>query len=378
MVGVDRLPQRRQEPVHSPTREGRQPQHRRVAEEAEPVGDVRGDGLPTLGRQQIPLVQDDDDRVAGRVDPLGEPLVLVRHAVGGVDDEQRHVAAVDRRERADERVVLGAVVDPGLAAQPGRVDEPDPAFGGVDDRVDGVTGRPRHVVNDDPLGPDQPVEKRRLADVRAPDDRHRGDDGGLPGAGVDVRNFLPLVSESGDRFPDGEPRHDDVEEVPDTASVEGRNGHRVPQSEAREFPGVLLACGGVHLVRDDEHGRTGASQYLGDGVVFGGDPGRHVDDEEHDVGLGDRRAGLVGNEQIEPVTPRHDAAGVDDAERPPRPCRLQLEAVASHPRSLLDDGGTPPDDPVDERRLTDVRAPGDDDRGHAVRRQWLPGSRPVA
>ena len=46
------------------------------------------DLLPPAGVEQLPLVQQHDDRAAGRVDPLGEALVLVGHALGRVDDQQ--------------------------------------------------------------------------------------------------------------------------------------------------------------------------------------------------------------------------------------------------------------------------------------------------
>ena len=49
----------------------------------------------------------------GGVDALGQALVLVGHALGRVDDEQRDVGVVDRLQRPDERVVLGALVDRG-------------------------------------------------------------------------------------------------------------------------------------------------------------------------------------------------------------------------------------------------------------------------
>ena len=70
-------------------------EHGRVREEAEPVGDVGSAAGARFGVEQLPLVEHDDDRGAGGVDPLGETLVLVRDAVGRVDDEEARVGAVD-------------------------------------------------------------------------------------------------------------------------------------------------------------------------------------------------------------------------------------------------------------------------------------------
>ena len=97
---------------------------------------------------EVPLVADDHDRGAGRVDALGEPLVLVRHAFGRVDHEQRGVGAVDRLQRAHEAVVLGRLVDAALAPQPRGVDEAQRTVFGLDDGVDRVARRAGHVVHD--------------------------------------------------------------------------------------------------------------------------------------------------------------------------------------------------------------------------------------
>ena len=105
------------------------------------------------------------------VDALGEALVLVGDALGRVDHQQGDVGAVDRLERPDERVVLGALVDLRLAAHPGRVDEADRAVRRVHDRVDRVAGGAGHVVDHRPVLTDEPVEQRGLA--RRSDGRRR-------------------------------------------------------------------------------------------------------------------------------------------------------------------------------------------------------------
>jgi len=55
--------------------------------------------------------------------------------------------------------------------------------------------------------------------------------------------------------------------------------------------------------------------------------------------------------------------GVDEAEVRARPVDRHLEAVTGDARVALDDGHLAADDPVDERRLADVRPAGDDHHG---------------
>ena len=71
-------------------------QHRRVADEVQLAGHLAEQVGAIVGIvEQLPLVEQHDDRAAGGVDTLGQALVLGGHALGGVDDEQRDVRLVD-------------------------------------------------------------------------------------------------------------------------------------------------------------------------------------------------------------------------------------------------------------------------------------------
>ena len=90
-------PQRRQQLVHALAGERADLEHRRRRR-----GSAAGRSTwsphvgALLGVEQLPLVEQHDDRAAGGVDPLGQALVLVGDALGGVDHEQRDVGLVDR------------------------------------------------------------------------------------------------------------------------------------------------------------------------------------------------------------------------------------------------------------------------------------------
>src|SRR5262249_1326474 len=91
-------------------------------------------------------------------------------------------------------------------------------------------------------------------------------------------------------------------------------------------------------------------------LVAGRDSRLRIDDEEHEVGLRDRRAGLVGNR------PRDrrgggdvDAARGDQPELGARPFADELLPVGGDAARPVDDRGGRAGQAVDERRLAEVR-----------------------
>ena len=94
----------------------------------------------------------------------------------------------------------------------------------------------------------------------------------------------------------------------------------------------------VDLVRDHEHGLLRLAEDLCDLLVARRDPDLGVDDEEDEVGLGDRLAGLDGDRAGDRrLVGDVDAAGVDQEEAPAGPLDDELLAVARDARGLVDD-----------------------------------------
>ncbi len=91
VVGLLGRGHRRKDVVDTEAGEGADPEHRGVTQEGQPVADVDQDVLAVLGGDELPLVEDHHRRAAGRTDPLGQPLVLVGHPGGGVDDQEGDV-----------------------------------------------------------------------------------------------------------------------------------------------------------------------------------------------------------------------------------------------------------------------------------------------
>ena len=352
VVGVDRLLERWQELVHAEPGLGADLEDGRIGEEPESVSDIGGDLGPGLGVEQLPLVEHDHDRTAGGIDALGQALILMGDAVGGIDDQHGRVGPIDRLQSPYERVVLGALVDTRLPAHPGGVDEAQRAVRRFDDRVDGVSRRTGHVVHDRTLIADQPIEQRRLPDVRPPDDGNSRHPICLCLEGFVDGVLGGLFGQTGD---------DEIEHVARPPAVKGTDGDGIAETEAGELPDLQLAAVGVDLVDDHEHIGADATKELRNAIVLVGDAHRGVDDQQDDVGIGDRSLRLLAHLAIEGVLGGQPPAGVDQRELATDPLGVDRLAVTSDARSLLDDRLLRSRDPVHEGRLADVRATNDGD-----------------
>ncbi len=280
------------------------------------------------GVEQVPLVADDHDRGAGRVDPFREPLVLVRHAFRRVDDEQRGVGAVDRFQRPHEAVVLGRFVDAALAPQAGSVDEAQRAVFGLDHGVDRVAVVPGMSCTTERSSPTRRLNNVDLPTLGRPTIAMLKMPSSAASASARAANSSSRLHRVGQRGDEG------VEQFARQPAVNRRHRHRIAEAEPLERPDVGLAPLVVDLVRHHDHGRLCPLQQLGDLGVLVGDPGRHVDDEEHDIGhahgLGRLRAHFRGEHRLLAREPGlalgEPPPGVDDTEARDRSTRRSARA----------------------------------------------------
>ena len=132
--------------------------------------------VPVSLLNRVPFVDDDDNRLPLVADEPGDFGVLLGHAVLRVDEQQRHIAAADGGNRPQHAVTLQRLVLHGaLAAHARGVD--DVVLRAVDgeERVDRVARRAGNVGYHRAFAADQPIHQRRLADVRAADNRQLED-----------------------------------------------------------------------------------------------------------------------------------------------------------------------------------------------------------
>ena len=170
-----------------------------------------------------------------------------------------------------------------------------------------------------------------------------------------------------------------VEQVAGAVPVQAGDRDRVAEAEPVQLERERVLARVVDLVREHEHRLVRLAQDLRDLLVAGRDPELRVDDEEDEVGLGDRLARLVGDRARDRrLVGDVDAARVDEQEALAGPLADELLAVARDARRLVDDGRARAGEAVDERRLADVRKADDRDgaeeAGFGRRTEASPGA----
>ena len=339
--------------VERAARERRDAHVRGPRGEGEPARDRLHDVLALLvGRDEVPLVEQDDEAAAALDGKAGDLLVLLGDADGGVDHEQAHVGLVDGAQAAHEAVVLDVLVHEVALAHARRVDEPVALPSALDHDVERVARGASHVGDDGAVLAREAVGDGALAHVGPADD----------GEAQGVLRVDGLVGGL------GQGRDDLVEQVSRTVAVRGRKRAGLAETEGVEVPDGLLVGGVVDLVGHEEGGLLGAAQDARDRLVLLGDAGGGVDHEDDGVRLLAGGLGLLADASSEGVVGLAglDAAGVHQREVDAVPVGVVVAAVACDAARLVDDGVLLLGDAVDERGLADVGTAdhGDDGLGH--------------
>ena len=270
----------------------------------------------TVVVEQIPLVEQHHDGAAALDGKTHDLLVLLSDAHGGIDDEQRHVGAVDGTQAADHGVVLDVLVHGALLANTRGVDHAVVLAVALHDGVDGVARGAGNVGHDGAVGAQDAVEQRGLTGVGAADDGH------VQRIGELVGDFVLLLGQQG---------HDVVEQVARAVAVQGRERRGLTDAEGIELPdAVILAIGVVELVHQQKDRLVAALEHAGDRLVLLGDAGAAVDHKQDDGGFLGGGERLVADGRGEDVIAleRLDAARVDDGELAAVPIGRVIRAVA--------------------------------------------------
>ena len=262
---------------------------------------------------------------------------------------------------------------PGAGCPPCPQPEPAPAASGLD--VDRVAGRARHFGHDRALLAEQGVEERRLADVGPPHDGER-----------DLVSPVPL----------GAAGATGLALWPEAAMCSPIDGLQVVDAD------VVLGRHAVHLGKPSAHASTSPSLPSRRSILFAttAQGGRPRGRRER------RRDRPAARPATRPITRRTRSARSDRGDGPvahgrrdlfpagrdrnrrcrraetsgrpgasPRPRGRRASCPAGRARS----SAPPSHEPVEERRLADVRAPGDRRRGTGRCRSWrfgVSGRRP--
>ena len=145
----------------------------------------------------------------------------------------------------------------------------------------------------------------------------------------------------------------------------GGNGDRLAEAELERRIEALLGRAAFALVGDEHDRASRRADQLGERLVVGGDAFARIDDEEHEIGRGQRRFALLahalGNRAALGLL---EAGRVDDGHGIAGEIGFAVASVARQPRHIRDERGTAARQPVEQRRLADVGAADDgDDRG---------------
>ena len=192
----------------------------------------------------------------------------------------------------------------------------------------------------------------------------------LPVLGRPTTAIFMTASAGFSSSPAGQHLLDQLEQCLAIAILLGGDRNRLASTELVEFSAPLVDLGIVGLVHHQDDRRLEVTQPLGDLLVQGHQLVADVHDEEDQAGLVHGRVDLPVDVLAQIVAVDHaDAAGVDQLEEPRilvvADLRQRPDPVAGDPGQVIDDGDPPPRQPVEQRRLADVRSAHDHDLGES-------------
>ena len=186
-----------------------------------------------------------------------------------------------------------------------------------------IPGGARHVGDNDPLLPQDPVGQRGLAHIGLADEGHLDD--------VVVLLFLLLR---------GEVVEAGVQQIAGAMSVNGGDGDGVPKAQVVELVNIRVQIAHlIHFVYRQYHRLLGAQQHIGHILVGGGQAGLDVTHKD------DHRSRLNGDLRLLPhkrqnlvVGTRLDTACVNDVKGAAPPVTLGIQAIPGDAGGVLHNG----------------------------------------
>ncbi len=154
----------------------------------------------------------------------------------------------------------------------------------------------------------------------------------------------------------GKLRQHQVHEVRNTVAVHRRNRERIAQPQRMELRGDHRQHHPFGLVDDEPDFAACFAQLAADDPVLVRQAGARIHHEQHGVGLVHRLARLPRHLVVNAVL-RHrlETAGVDHQIRLVADAAVTVMAVARNARRIGDDGVARAREPVEQRRLADIR-----------------------
>ena len=300
------------------------------------------------------------------LDQVGDLQILLLEGLLRVEQQHDDLGKADRLQRVAHRKLFGAPLHPHLAPQSRRVEQqqlPSLPFERGGDRVARDT---RLGPGDHSILAEQRVDESRLADIRPPDD---GDAQWMRRLGLDhfaSRNLRRSLARAARLL-------DDLGDIADADAVLGGDRQRLAEPERVGFVDARLGRAALAFVRREDHLFAGAAHQFGEDLIRGHDAGPRVDQEQHEIGLGDGSFRLLAHARREPLIPGLQPRGIDEGDGAGAELRLGLAPVARQARLVVDQREPLADQPVEQGGLADIR-PSDDGDGEG---HWPLGARKV-
>ena len=130
-----------------------------------------GGDLRALLRRGVPFVADQHHRAIVGIDQMRQPRILIRDALGRIDDEEQNIGAPNHLDRAAHRGLLEFALDARPATDSGRIDQKKSLALVIERRIDRIARGAGRRIDDRALDAREPIEQRRLADVGTSDQR---------------------------------------------------------------------------------------------------------------------------------------------------------------------------------------------------------------
>ena len=318
-------------------------QHRRVGHIAQVAADIVRHLLHRVRVffDHVPLVDDDDARLACLVRKPGDLGVLLGDALVSVDQNQAHVRALNRGNRAQVRIFFHRVVDLRLAAHTGGIDKQVLAELVFKVAVDGVARCARNVGDNHAFLAQNAVEKARLADVRLADDRN-----------LDHVLVVFLVVRVREVF------HTGVQNIARAVPMDRGNLNRVSETKRIKLIDLRVnAARAVALVDCQNDGLFGLFEHRRNLAVGCGKPHGDVHDHDNDRRGFDGDFRLSAHEfQHLAVGTRLNAAGINEGKAAPVPVAFAVNPVARHAWRIFHNCHALAGQLIEEHRLADVRS----------------------
>ena len=305
-----------------------------------------------LPSHQIPFVDRDHQRPALALDQVGDAQVLFLELVLRVHHQHHDLGEAHGAQRVRHRKLLQLFLDPRAPPQARGIEHPKVPALPVDFHGDGIARGAGFGAGQQPLLAKQMIDQRGLAGIGAADDGHAYRPLRQILIGFDDVVIVELLALVRGLRHQGAQR---VVEIAEALAVLGRNLDRFAETQRVGFHRAGIALLALALVGDQNHRLVGAAREIGKGAIVRRQPGARVDHEHQGVGEADRGFGLLlhprGQRALGALV---EARGVDHGEFEIAKARRAFAAVAGDAGFVVDQRELLPDQPVEQRRFSDI------------------------